>query len=91
MSRFPKQEWGQAPSGSVEPVIEENHWKVGDGMKASYGSPKFVIAQMAFVTIDEKSNQYEVRYFDSGGVLRYTTPVNLDFGEIRKRMSGGGK
>jgi capsid portal protein len=46
------------------PNIQEQHWKVGDGMN---GDPRFIIGQIAVVLVDKKQNIFEIRYYDRDG------------------------
>lgn len=59
------------------PEIEEDHWKVGDGMLGVDGKPDFVISQIAVVLVDEEKKVFEIRYYDEDGEKRGAQRMRL--------------
>lgn len=63
--------------------IKEEHFKVGDGMAVQ--SNPYHIFQMALVI--KGNDAYEVRFYDSFGVMRSSVPMLLDKSRLPKSQT----
>ena len=61
------------------PEIEQQHWKVGDGLTGTKNNPDkpFIISQIAVVLVNELKNIFEIRYYDEDGEERGAQKVKL--------------